>query len=143
MKKIIAFFFIFLFLITGCNLVGQGDTSPRYIGKNSVSDQTMADEAKQIVLSMEEVIAVTGATYKEDIYVAVRVKQFDRFFLDRIRKEAQNKIKKRFPDSKVHVSTDKKVYLELEKLEQQLLNNKVKKADIEKQWTRIEDFMKG
>ncbi|QOY35932.1 YhcN/YlaJ family sporulation lipoprotein [Anaerobacillus isosaccharinicus] len=142
MKKLFAFFLIISFL-TGCNMMGQGEVKPLYIGSNKVEDQTKADEAKQIVLSMDEVTAVRGATFDEDIYVAVKVKQFDRFFLDEIRKEAYDKIKKRYPDAKVHVSTDKKVLLELEKLEIQINNNKIKRKEFEKQWKRIEDFMKG
>jgi hypothetical protein len=143
MSRVIVLFLISLLFLPGCNMAGQGEVKPLYIGANKIIDQTKADEAKQIVLSMDEVIAVRGATFKEDIYIAVSVKQFDRFFLDRIRKEAQDKVKKRFPNAKVHVSTDKKVFLELEKLEHQINSNKVEEADVEKQWIKIEDFMKG
>ncbi|WP_161568127.1 YhcN/YlaJ family sporulation lipoprotein [Anaerobacillus alkaliphilus] len=144
MNKVAVFLLIILFFISGCNVAGQGDVKPLYIGGQSkIFDQTKADEAKQIVLSMDEVVAVRGATLEGDIFVALKVKQFDRLFLDRIRKEAADKIKKRFPDAKAHVSTDKKVFLELEKLEKELYENKIKKSEIEKRWSRIEDFMKG
>lgn len=142
MNKFIAFFLI-LFFVTGCNMTGQGEDRPLYIGANKSYDQTKADEAKQIVLSMEEVVAVKGATMDDDIFIAVNVKQFDRFFLDEIRKQAHDKIKKRYPKTKVHVSTDKKVFLELEKLEQDIYHNKLTEKEMKKRWKKIEDFMKG
>lgn len=142
MKKSIGLLFISLFLV-GCTIAGQEEVRPLYVGSTKIIDQTKADNAKQIVLSMNEVIAVTGATYEEDIFLAAKVKQFDRLFLDRIRKDAFDKIKKRYPEAKVHVSTDKKVFLELEKLEIEIYEGNVEKTEIEKRWKRIEDFMKG
>ncbi len=141
MKKL--FFLCFIFLLTGCNFAAKSDDQPLYMGSNKVIDQTKADEAKQIILSMEEVIAVKAVEFEEDIFVAAQVKQFDRFFLDQIRKKAHEKIKKRYPETQVHVSTDKKVFLELEKLEEEIYHNKIKKAEIKKKWKKIEDFMKG
>ncbi len=144
MNKVTCSLLIVLFLLSGCNMVGQGDVKPLYIGGHSkLVDQSEADEAKQIVLSMDEVVAVRGATLEDDIFIAMKVKQFDRLFLDRIRKDAAEKVKKRFPNAKAHISTDKKVFLELEKLEQELYQNKINKSDLEKRWTKIEEHMKG
>ncbi len=145
MKKTVFFsMLILVLLITACNIGGQADeVKPLFIGANKVFDQTKADEAKQLVLSMEEVVEVKGVNKEENIYIAAKVKQFDRFFLDRIRNEAHDKIKKRFPEANVHVSTDKKVFLELEKLERKIYQNKINKENVEKQIKKIEDFMTG
>ncbi|OIJ10760.1 hypothetical protein BKP37_17320 [Anaerobacillus alkalilacustris] len=143
-KKFIYILIILTITITGCNIVGQGvQVKPLYIGTNHSIDQTRADVAKQIVISMEEVIEVKGVGVDEDIYIATKVKHFDRFFLDQIRKNAHNKVKKRFPNANVHISTDKKVFLELEKLEGKMYQNTINKEDIEKEIKRIERFMKG
>ncbi len=145
MKKNVIFpMLILVLLISACNIGGQAEeVKPLFIGANKVFDQTKADEAKQLVLSMEEVVEVKGVNKEENIYIATKVKQFDRFFLDRIRKEAQDKIKKRFPEANVHVSTDKKVFLELEKLERNIYQNRINKESVEKQIKKIEDFMTG
>lgn len=136
-------FMIFL-VISACNLGGQGEeVRPLFIGTNKVIDQTKADVAKQLVLSMDEVIEVKGINFEENIYVVAKVKQFDRFFLERIRKQAHDKVKKRFPEENVHVSTDKKVFLELEKLEIKINNNDIDKKTLKKEIKRIEEFMKG
>ena len=144
MKKLVVVVCLsIIFFINGCGIVKQGDEKPIYFSQSENINQTKADEAKQIVLSMNEVIAVRGASFEDDIFIAIKVNQFDRLFLDRIRKEASDKIKKRYPEITAHVSTDKKVFLELEKLEKQIQENKVKTSEIKKQWIRIEKFMKG
>lgn len=131
-------------MMTGCNVGGQGEeVRPLFIGANKIIDQTKADAAKQVVLSMDEVVEVKAVNIEENIYIVAKVKQFDRFFLERIRKEAHDKVKKRVPDVIVHVSTDKKVFLELEKLERKINNNEIDKKTIDKDIKRIEGFMKG
>lgn len=135
---------IIVLMFTGCNVGGQGeDVRPLFIGTNKIIDQTKADFAKQLILSMDEVVEVKGVNVDEDIFIVAKVKQFDRFFLERIRAAAHDKVKKRFPDAKVHVSTDKKVFLELEKLERKVNNNEIDKKAIDKEIKRIEKFMKG
>lgn len=135
---------IIILMITGCNVGGQGeDVRPLFNGVNKVIDQTTADVAKQLILSMEEVTEVKGVNVEDEIYIVAKVKQFDRFFLNRIRREAHDKVKKRFPDAGVHVSTDKKVFLELNELERKINNKKIAKKAIDKEVKRIEKFMKG
>lgn len=144
MKKLIFFLIIFPLILLGCNIGGQAeDVKPLFIGANKIVDQSKSDEAKQIVLSMDEVIEVKGVNTDKDIYVAVKVKQFDRLFLDPIRNNAHNKVKKRFPNANVHISTDKKVFLELEKLENEVHQNKINKQNFQKRIKKIEDFMTG
>lgn len=129
-------------LLSSCNLNGN-EVKPLSIGNKSMTQQDDADEAKHIVLSMEEVNQVVGVSENKNIYLAVKVGQFNRLFLRRIRKDAHDKVKKRFPDANVHVSTDKKVFMELEKLEKKLYKDKVDQKELKKELKRIEDFMKG
>lgn len=144
MKKNLLFLILLSLLISGCNIGGQQEeVKPLFIGEKNDLNQNTADEAKQIVLSMKEVIEVKGVNVKENIYIATKVTHFNRLFLDRIRKDAHDKLKKRFPDAKIHVSTDKKVFLELEELEKKLYKNKVEEEKLEKEINRIEKFMKG
>ncbi|MGO4888262.1 YhcN/YlaJ family sporulation lipoprotein [Anaerobacillus sp. MEB173] len=147
MNKILLFVFAIL-ILTGCQAGGggglqQGDVTPINIGKDAIVDQTKADNSKSIVASMEEVIGVKGVNLKEDIYIAVQVKQFDRLRLKHIRKTAFDKIKKRYPKDNIHVSTDKKIFMELEELEQKLKRNEITEKNLEKKVKKLEDDMKG
>ncbi|MBU8907164.1 hypothetical protein [Desertibacillus haloalkaliphilus] len=134
-----------LALITACQ--GQGiqqeeTISPQQLGEEAVIDQTKADEAKKILISMEEVIAVKGVNYEEDIYIASKVRHLDRLQLENIRKTGFEKIKKRYPEANVHLSTDAKVFMELEELENKLKKNEISKSQTEKQVKKIEEDMK-
>jgi hypothetical protein len=133
------------FLLMGCQSTeGQGsDIRPLFLGDQPTVSQNKADEAKQIILSMDEVLEVKGVEHGEDIYIAPRVKQFDRFHLNGIRKEGHDNIKKRFPEAKVHVSTDKKILMELENLEQELINDQITEKKLKEKLTKLEDDMKG
>ncbi len=114
-----------------------------YIQKKSDVDQGKADTAKREVSNMKEVEKVTAASVDNDIYVALTVEGFDRFFLERIRKDAQDAIKKKYKQDHIHVSTDRKISSELEAIEKRLLKNGVKKEQLKTELKKIEDDMKG
>lgn len=144
MKKISL---VFLFFLCSIFLIGCGEgaskVSPLEIGTQGVVDQTKADEAKKLVLAMAEVIEVKGVCLDDDIYIAPQVTQFARLKLESIRKESFEKIKKRYPNANVHVSTDKKIFLELEKLEKKIKNNEISEKKLKSDLKKLEDDMKG
>ncbi|WP_088102291.1 YhcN/YlaJ family sporulation lipoprotein [Halalkalibacter urbisdiaboli] len=145
MSKMLIRFLCLLTLLAGCQgVTGQSEeVRPLMLGEKPEVSQNKADEAKQIVLSMDEVLEVKGVELDDDIYIAPRVKQFDRFHLKGIRKEGHDHIKKRYPDANVHVSTDRKIYMELEKLEKQLKENKLTEKQLKEKVKKLEDDMKG
>lgn len=147
MKKITLLLLVCAFaLASGCGNAGglqQEKAEPLQVGEDAPVDQTRADQAKRIVLSMEEVVETKGASFEEDIYIAVTVNQFDRLRLNHIRKTAFDKIKKRYPDAKVHVSTDKKIFMNLEELEQKLQRNEIDEKELDKRLKKIDKDMKG
>jgi hypothetical protein len=136
---------ILLCLLAGCqNLTGAQDVRPMHLSENTVIIQDQADVAKEIVLSMEEVVEIKGVSDKEDhIYLAIRVKHFDRFRLHEIRKTGFDKVKKRYPDATVFLSTDQKIYMELEKLEKELKNRSISEERFKKRLKKLEETMKG
>ncbi|MCD8502624.1 MAG: YhcN/YlaJ family sporulation lipoprotein [Bacillaceae bacterium] len=141
-KRFIYIWVMLALFVSGCN-IGSQEVRPLSIGNKGPIEQNNSDEAKQIVLSMEEVIEVKGVSENKNIYLAAKVGQFDRFFLRSIRKDAHDKVKKRFPNANVHVSTDKKVFMELEELERKLSNNEIDEKEFKKELKKVEEFMKG
>jgi len=136
---------IILFLLTGCQNTGASDDiKPLSLADQAVIDQSQADEAKQIVLTMEEVVEIKGVNNnKNKLYLAPRVKHFDRFRLNDIRKKGYDSIKNRYPEAKIFFSTDKKIFIELEKLEEQLKNKSISEERLNKELKSLEDMMKG
>ncbi|WP_078553190.1 hypothetical protein [Bacillus alkalicellulosilyticus] len=129
--------------LTACGFGTQQTTPPLQLGDEAIVNQKMADEAKKIILSMDEVIEVVGVSHKDNIYIAPTVTHFNRLRLETIRKTGFNKIKKRYPDATVFLTTDKKLVMELDKLEQDLKAQQISEETLEKRLTKIEDDMKG
>ncbi|MDT8860084.1 hypothetical protein N0O92_07540 [Alkalihalobacillus sp. MEB130] len=137
---------VILCLVSGCqNLTGATpDVRPMQLSENAIIDQGQADEAKEIVLSMEEVVEIKGVSDNENtIYLAPRVKHFDRFRLKEIRKYGYDSVKKRYPDATVFLSTDQKIFMELEKLETELKNKTISEQRLQEQLNKLKDMMKG
>ncbi|WP_236035138.1 YhcN/YlaJ family sporulation lipoprotein [Alkalihalobacterium elongatum] len=145
-----SFMFTLAFFALTCTLVGCGqmnlqqqEQTPLFIGEEAVVDQTQADNAKKIVLSMDEVIDVRGVANQGNIYITPEVKHFDRLHLEGIRKDGFDRVKKRYPNATVFLSTDKKIFMELEKLERQLKEGNITKKELDKQLKKLEEDMKG
>ncbi|ARK29658.1 Sporulation lipoprotein YhcN/YlaJ (Spore_YhcN_YlaJ) [Halalkalibacter krulwichiae] len=132
-------------LLAGCQtLTGTGyDVRPIQLSETVIIDQERADEAKIIVLSMEEVVEIKGVSDEDNIYLAPKVKHFDRFRLKKIRKQSHDAVKKRYPQATVHVSTDQKIFMELEKLEQELQKRTISEKRLKQKLKKLDEMMKG
>jgi hypothetical protein len=145
MKSLLKITFV-ICLLTGCgNLTGANEeVRPMHITEHAVIAQDKSDHAKKIVLSMDEVVEIKGVNdNKGKIYLAPRVKHFDRIRLKGIRKKGYDSVKKQYPNAKVFVSTDQKIYMELEKLEKELKNKSISEQRLKKQLKKLEEMMKG
>lgn len=134
-----------ILLLSGCQtMTGQGhDVRPLEFADEAVIDQTVADKAKEIVLSMDEVIEIKGVTVGEEIVLAPRVKHFSRFRLNDIRKKAHERVKKRYPHATVHISTDGKIFMEVERLERELTKKTISEKRLKTELKKLDEMMKG
>ncbi|TSB46855.1 hypothetical protein [Alkalicoccobacillus porphyridii] len=128
--------------ITGCGEADNTKALSTEVGE-PVQRQAEVDEAKQILLSMEEIKDVKGVQYTHLLFLAPDVKQFDRLKLEHVRQEAFQKVKKEYPNAKVHVSTDKKIYMELDKLERKLYDHDISEEELKNKLMKLEEDMKG
>lgn len=117
-RKIFFLIGLVIIFVTGCQtaeekigaLSGNDDSEP-------VPSQEFAIEVEEEIKSMKEVESVHAVVFKDDIYVTLAVNGFDRFFLQEIRQRVHKKIKGLNKKANVHVSTDKKLIMELSELE--------------------------
>jgi len=124
MKYLIALIVILIFFNAGCTMQNTPAQKPRAqqqsSNKDVPADVELAGNVKneaQKVNAVEDAVAVALGG---DISVAVRVTGFDRLRLKTIRKEVHERITQMAPGYQVHVTTDKKLYSELEKLNSQI-----------------------
>ncbi|MGG0286119.1 YhcN/YlaJ family sporulation lipoprotein [Peribacillus butanolivorans] len=143
----------FLFLITVIGFVSGCSGNSNQIDNNknlniskvhtsSPIEQSVANQAKDRLLAEEEVSDVKAVNSDKELLVAVKVDNFDRFRLTSIKKQAQSDLENMFPDYKILISTDQKMFLELDQLEQKLEKDKTKMDSLKKDFKEIQSLMK-
>jgi hypothetical protein len=104
-------------------------------------DQFIANEAKEKVLKREAISSARAVNTDKELLLAVKVDNFDRFRLKEIEKKVKSDLKEEYTDYKILVSTDSKMYMELEQLEQRLQEDKTKRKDLKKELDIIKSLM--
>lgn len=143
----------FLLLITVIGFVSGCSGNSNQIDNNknlniskvhtsSPIEQSVANQAKDRLLAEEEVSDVKAVNSDKELLVAVKVDNFDRFRLTSIKKQAQSDLENMFPDYKILISTDQKMFLELDQLEQKLEKDKTKMDSLKKDFKKIKSLIK-
>ncbi|AUJ26865.1 hypothetical protein [Virgibacillus dokdonensis] len=138
-------------LIVGCNTANTLETSKENekdevnitkISRNQPIDQTPSNQAKDLLRQNSEINAIHAVNTDKQLLATVEVKHMQRFKLQNIKKKLTKKLQKNFPDLKVELSADKKIMMELGKLEKNLNKKQYSKKEVQKEVQRIIDFSK-
>ena len=144
MKGNITKFKIFLLLLTiiglgsGCNgnqnQLGDNnkDLSISQVHTSKPINQSVANHAKEKMITKDEISDVKAVNTDKELLAAIKVENFNRFRLKNIEKTVKSDLEKMYPDHKVFVSADKKMFWELEKIEQRLQKNNTNKKNFKK-----------
>ncbi|OPX85478.1 MAG: Sporulation lipoprotein YhcN/YlaJ (Spore_YhcN_YlaJ) [Pelotomaculum sp. PtaB.Bin104] len=79
----------------------------------------LAENAKKTAEAVKGVKESTAVVINNDISTAIKVSGFDRLRLKPIKEEVHNNIKELNKDYNVHVTSDKKLYMQLKQIEKQ------------------------
>lgn len=153
----ITILFVFLFgFVTGCtsplDKKGKQETHKQSAPKKEVNltkvstesvNQSIAQEAKKQILSMEEVEDVKAVNSDTDLYLAAKPKHHERFQLKSLRNKIKKQLKSSYPNFDIHISTDQKIFMMLDQLETKIQNKEVNKAQLKKQLKTIQSEMKS
>jgi hypothetical protein len=105
---------------------------------------TEPEAAVWTATSVKGVDEATAVVMDEDVFIAAKASNFQRLRLKAIRQEVHQKLKKKFPKYKVHVTTDGKLFDELEKAGKMITIKDYEDAQtIKKKLKKIEKDMKG
>ncbi|WBX79732.1 hypothetical protein PD280_19070 [Virgibacillus salarius] len=74
--------------------------------------------------------------------IAIEIQHGKRFQLGKIREQLTKQMKKEFKNLKVELSTDKKIVMELEKLEKSIQSKSYSKKKLEKKLKKLIEFSK-
>jgi type IV pilus biogenesis protein CpaD/CtpE len=141
MKKILIFLLV-LQTLTACQTAEEGSVE-KFATTNETVSQDLAEKAEETVEVLQRVEQAEAVSFNDDVYVYLNVTGFDRFFLKDIRSQAEKKLKTSLPEGKVHVSTDKKIEMEIKELKQKLGAQQITKKNVEKDTKKIKKDMEG
>lgn len=112
------------------------------LATQGITDQQPANDAKQYLSQFPEVSQVRAVNVDGTLFVAVNVRQRDRFSLDKIESNFQKQIEEQQPNMDVTLSTDQKFIVELEKLEKKIDKNEIKKKTLKKKIDKLKKLSK-
>ncbi|WP_053074927.1 hypothetical protein [Ornithinibacillus californiensis] len=144
---------IIIGIILMVSIIGCSDDSTSQRNKdNSVNitqisaknnyNQHFSNEAKQTLSQKEDITKVVAVNTDKLLVIAIEVPHHERFNLKKVNKDLSKEMDEKFKDLTVELTTDKKIVLELEKLEGQLRKNEISKKELKKQLKHISKLLK-
>lgn len=137
-------------LVTGCNPKSDQQAKTQSAKEDPMCKPTpiryfdSEQQAKAVTEQVNGIDKAVAVRIDDELDVAIQVSNFNRFRLASIEKEVAQKLKSSFPDAKIHVTSDKKLIMELQKLSDTPWTNKQEEAcKHKKALKKIEDDMKG
>lgn len=113
-------FRILLILLLSMTLIGcsinNDENNPQ---ASSATHPPVVEEAIALVSEERDVNKVQAIANEENLVIAFKVNSLKNFQLKKIKKSIKEKVEKSFPDYDVTVSTDLKIMLELNKLQEE------------------------
>lgn len=104
----------------------------------------LSEHAKETARQNERVDDATAVATDKELSIALKVTNFNRLHLKSIRKDVHSKLRKEFPKYEVHVTSDNKLFSELQKLESSLKKESPPQPkDVQKKLKKINEDMKG
>ncbi|MEY8350194.1 YhcN/YlaJ family sporulation lipoprotein [Bacillus cereus] len=149
-------FVLLLGLITGCTShldkevkqethkkTEKKEEEPRLtkVSMEQSFNQSISHDAKKKVLAMEEILEARAANSNTDLYIAVKPEHHERFQLKPLKTKIKKQLKKENPTFNIYVSTDRKIFMLLDKLENKIKKKEADKAYIKKQFKTIHSEM--
>jgi len=99
--------------------------------------QETANSAKNILSQHDNITTVKAVSSKKNLVLAFEIDHLKRFNLEKIRKKVQKQMDEEFPDLDVIVSTDKKIILELDRLEEKIRSDSISKKELNNELEKV------
>lgn len=135
--------FLLLLFLTGCGNDQTLEQNQRNnvditkISTESLTSQEPSNKAKDLLKKHEEITAVKAVNSKDKLFIAIDIEHHERFTLADIRKKYKKEMKKEFKNMDVEFSTDKKLIIELNKLEEQMKEGSISNKELDKKIKKL------
>ncbi|SDH48464.1 YhcN/YlaJ family sporulation lipoprotein [Alteribacillus bidgolensis] len=115
---------------------------PTKINTTKPKDQSLSNQVKEFVIEKDEITDVKAVNTENELLLAIKVGQFERFQIKSIEEEVKSDLEKKYPNKTVDVSIDQKIIWELGALEDKLQKDEIKVKELKEDIKRIKDLMK-
>jgi hypothetical protein len=136
--------------VTGCTQQSNPETKARTAAEDPLCHPTPVrhfdweQQAKSIAEQVKGIDQAVAVQIDDELDVAIKVSNFNRLRLESLRKEVSQQLKTAFPKANIHVTSDKKLWMDLQKLSETPWSPNPKKAcKQKKQLKQMEKRMKG
>ncbi|GAB6181439.1 hypothetical protein JCM14036_27580 [Desulfotomaculum defluvii] len=147
MRKIFTFILLGMFIFSlGCQMQATKKPEPQQSKKeNPVQiEPELAEKVKETALTVKGVESSTAVVIDKNISTGIKVSGFERLRLDSIKKEVHDKVSKLQDEYEVHVTSDKKLFKELQDIEKSIKKNNLRSTTkLNKKVEGINEDMKG
>lgn len=148
MKAVKKIIIILLLLTAGCGMQNSPAQKPQQQanqGQEQVRvDPGLAEKADQTAKTVEGVEDSVTVVVNKNISTAIKVSGFDRLRLKSIKEDVYKKLKQANEDYDVHVTSDKKLFMQLQQIDKQITGpGKQPLTDIQQKVDKINKAMKG
>lgn len=145
-KYLITYILLIIMMVTGCSGTNENSTEKQQnitdVSFKNSHNQSVAEKVTQLLKDEEVVENAKTVNSDKELLVAVKINHMDRFRLKEINQRLKKKVKEEYPDYKVMLSTDQKIFLELDKLENKIKADQLGKKKLEKEMNRIKSLSK-
>lgn len=139
-----------LLLATGCNQQSDQQSKTQSAAEDPECKPTpvrhfdLEQRAKAIAEQIDGIDQAVAVQIDKELDVAIEVSNFNRFRMESLQKDVAKQLKAAFPEAKVHVTSDKKLIMDLQKLSSTPWSaNPEEACKQKKQIKHIEKQMKG
>jgi len=122
---------------------GQGQVTAQAVPREPAFDRRAAERAEAIAEGVRGVDQAVSVVVDRQISIAAKVSGFQRFRLKGIRQDVHHRLKAAFPNHEIHVTTDKKLFWELEKLKAKVNRGEMGFRQAKQRVEKINEDMKG
>ncbi len=144
MKGFVWIGIILALLLGGCQVAEKPQESVQKTVELPAVDPLALEEAKDIAKKNRRVDEVAAVALKDELYVGLKVTNFNRLFLRSVRKDVHGRLREQFPNREIHVTTDSKVFGDLSQLEQRVRKDPWKDREgLRRKLDKIHEDMKG
>jgi PBP1b-binding outer membrane lipoprotein LpoB len=135
---------ILALLLGGCQVAEKPQESVQKTVELPAVDPLALEEAKDIAKKNRRVDEVVAVALKDELYVGLKVTNFNRLFLRSVRKDVHGRLREQFPNREIHVTTDSKVFGDLSQLEQRVRRDPWKDREgLRRKLDKIHEDLKG